>query len=56
MIKITPIYVSPPGGSITCFNNENKRIFQSCSVRRCRYSKDLRSAKKQLENLETHFF
>ena len=54
MIKITPIYVSPKGGSITCFNNENKRIFQSCTARRCSFSKDLRSAKKQLEHLETH--
>ena len=32
------------------------RIFESCSARLCRYSKDLRSAKKQLENIETNLF
>ena len=52
MIKITPIYISATGGSITCLNVKNKRIFQSCTAQVCRYSKDLRSAKKQLENLE----
>ena len=53
MIKITPIYISPTGGSITCLNVKNKRILQSFTARLCRYSKDLRSAKKQLENLES---
>ena len=52
MIEITPIYISATGGSITCLNVKNKRIFQSCTARLCRYSKDLRSAKKQLETLE----
>ena len=52
MIKITPIYISATGGSITCLNVKNKRIFQSCTAQVCRYSKDLRSAKKQLETLE----
>ena len=56
MIRITPIYISSKGGSITCFNDKNKRIFQSCTARLCRYSKDLRSAKKQLEDLEANFF
>ena len=54
MIKITPIYISPKGGSIACLYVNNKRIFQSCTEGLCRYSKDLRSAKKQLENLETN--
>ena len=55
MKTITPIYISPKGGSITCFNDKHKRIFQSCTTRLYRYSKDLRSAKKQLDNLETNF-
>tara|TARA_B100001250_G_C19560898_1_gene683255 strand:- start:6 stop:383 length:378 start_codon:yes stop_codon:yes gene_type:complete len=53
MKTITPIYISPKGGAITCLNEKNNRIFQSCTPRLCRYSKDLRSAKKQLEILET---
>ena len=32
MIKITPVYISPQGGSITCLNVKNKRIFQLCST------------------------
>ena len=56
MLKITPIYISPKGGSITCFSNENKRVFQSCNLRVCRYSESLRSAKKQLKALESDFF
>ena len=56
MLKITPIYISPKGGSITCFSNKNKRVFQSCNLRVCRYSESLRSAKKQLKALESDFF
>ena len=50
---ITTIYISPIGGSITCLNVKNKRVFKSCTAGFCRYSKDLRSAKKELESLET---
>tara|TARA_B100000131_G_C17599692_1_gene402928 strand:- start:146 stop:523 length:378 start_codon:yes stop_codon:yes gene_type:complete len=56
MIKITPIYISPNGGSITCFSNKNKRIFQSCNLRVCTYSRNLRSAKKHLKRLECNLF
>jgi hypothetical protein len=56
MLKITPIYISPKGGSITCFSNKNKRVFQSCNLRVCRYSENLRSAKKHLKDLEAGFF
>ena len=56
MLKITPIYISPKGGSITCFSNKNKRVFQSCNLRVCRYSESLRAAKKQLNALELDFF
>ena len=56
MLKITPIYISPKGGSITCFSNKNKRVFQSCSFRVCRYSENLRSAKKYLKDLEADIF
>ena len=56
MIKITPIYISPKGGSITCFSNKDKRFFQSCTLRVCRYSRNLRSAKKELNKLEANFF
>ena len=56
MLKITPIYISPKGGSITCFSNKNKRVFQSCNLRVCRYSESLRSAIKQLKALESEFF
>ena len=52
MINTTPLYISPKGGSIVCFSLENKRVFQACSSRRCFYSSDLYSAKKQLEKLE----
>ena len=55
MIKITPIYISPKGGSITCFSNKDKRFFQSCTLRVCRYSRNLRSAKKELNKLEANF-
>ena len=55
MLKITPIYISPKGGYISCFSKKNKRIFQSCTLRICRYSGNLRSAKKQLKSLETNF-
>ena len=54
MIKITPIYISPKGGSITCFSNKDKRFFQSCTLRVCRYSRNLRSAKKELHKLEAN--
>ena len=54
MIKITPIYISPKGGSITCFSNKDKRFFQSCTLRGCRYSRNLRSAKKELNKLEAN--
>ena len=56
MLKITPIYISPKGGSITCFSNKNKRVFQSCNLRVCRYSENLRSAKKHLKDLEADCF
>ena len=56
MLKITPIYISPKGGSITCFSNKNKRVFQSCNLRVCRHSESLRSAKKQLKALESDSF
>ena len=56
MLKITPIYISPKGGSITCFSNKNKRVFQSCNLRVCSYSENLRSAKKNLKDLEAGFF
>ena len=56
MLKITPIYISPKGGSITCFSNKNKRVFQSCNLRVCRYSESLRAAKKQLRSLESDLF
>ena len=55
MIKITPIYISPKGGSITCFSNKDKRLFQSCTLRVCRYSGNLRSAKKELNKFEANF-
>ena len=54
--RITPIYISSKGGSITCFSNKNKRVFQSCTFRVCRYSENLRSAKKHLKDLEAGFF
>ena len=55
MIRIAPIYTSPKGGSITCFSNKDKRFFQSCTLRVCRYSSNLRSAKKELNKLEANF-
>ena len=52
MIKINPVFVSPRGGSITCFRGDTGRIFRSCSRSRCVYSGDLHSAKAYLDNLE----
>ncbi|KGG12008.1 MULTISPECIES: hypothetical protein [Prochlorococcus] len=56
MIEITPIYISPKGGSITCLHKGNKRIFQSCSADTCIYSRDLHSAKYELRNIESKLF
>ena len=52
MITITPIYISPKGGSITCFRGITGRIFRSCSASRCVYASDLHSAKAYLDSLE----
>ena len=52
MIKIKPIFISPRGGSITCFRGDTGRILRSCSRSHCVYSGDLHSAKKYLDNLE----
>ncbi len=52
MLTTNPLFISPQGGSITCFKVESGRIFQSCSRNRCVYSGDLHSAKKYLENIE----
>ena len=38
------------------FSNKDKRFFQSCTLRVCRYSRNLRSAKKELDKLEANFF
>ena len=54
MIKNTPIYISPKGGSIICFKSGSRRVFQSCAGQLCKFSKDLRSAKEQLDSLETN--
>ena len=56
MIKHTPIYISTKGGSIICFNRGSIRVFQSCSGTLCKFSNDLRSAKEQLDFLESNFF
>ncbi len=52
MIKTIPLFISPQGGSITCFRGDTGRIFRSCSRTRCVYSSDLHSAKAYLDNLE----
>ena len=52
MITTNPVFISPKGGSITCFKGDSGRIFQSCSRSRCVYSTDLHSAKAYLDNLE----
>ena len=52
MIKATPLFVSPEGGSITCFRGDTGRVFRSCSRSRCVYSRDLHSAKAYLDELE----
>ena len=52
MISTNPLFISPMGGSITCFKGDSGRIFQSCSRSRCVYSADLHSAKAYLDNLE----
>ena len=52
MITTNPLFISPRGGSITCFKGDSGRIFQSCSRSRCIYSADLHSAKACLDNLE----
>ena len=54
MIRSVSLYISPKGGSIVCFSKANRRLFQSCSASLCRYSKDLHSAKKQLDMLESN--
>ena len=52
MINTNPVFISPKGGSITCFKGDSGRIFQSCSRSRCVYSADLHSAKAYLDDLE----
>ena len=52
MITTTPLYISPRGGSITCFRGDSGRIFRSCASSRCVYSDNLHSAKTYLDNLE----
>ena len=52
MMNSTPLYISPKGGSITCFRGDTGRIFRSCSRNNCVYSSDLHSAKAYLDNLE----
>ncbi len=52
MITTNPLFVSPKGGSITCFRGDTGRVFQSCSRSRCVYSGDLHSAKAYLDGLE----
>ena len=52
MITTIPLYISPIGGSITCFRDGNGRIFRSCAFSRCVYSSNLHSAKTYLDNLE----
>lgn len=52
MISITPFYISPKGGSITCFRGDGRRIFKSCLANHCVYASDLHSAKVFLDNLE----
>ena len=54
MIRTTPIYISPQGGTITCFSKASNRIFQSCSASICRYSSDLHSAKRNLNAIEAN--
>ena len=45
-------YISPLGGSISCLNGLNGRIFRSCVANRCTYSRNLHSAKSNLKKLE----
>ena len=52
MIKTTPLFITPKGGSITCFRGDTGRVFRSCSRSHCIYSGDLHSAKAYLDNLE----
>ena len=52
MIAITPLYVSPKGGSIVCLRANTGRLFRVCSSERCIYSSNLHSAKAQLDHLE----
>ena len=52
MISINPLYISPKGGSITCFRGDTGRIIRSCSSRRSVHSRDLHSAKAYLDDLE----
>ena len=53
MITTNPLFISSRGGSITCFQGDSGRIFQSCSRSRCVHSTDLHSAKTYLDNLES---
>ncbi len=48
-----PFYISPQGGSITCFIGDNGRLFKSCSHTKCIYTGDLHSAKAHLDSLES---
>ena len=52
MIRTTPLFISSKGGSITCFIEDNSRVFRSCSRTHCVYSSDLHSAKAYLDSLE----
>ncbi len=52
MKSLTPIYVSSIGGFIVCFKGEEGRIFSSCSASLCLYSRDLHTAKLNLDGLE----
>ena len=52
MITTNPLFITPKGGSITCFRGDTGRIFRSCSRSHCVYSRDLHSAKAYLDDLE----
>ena len=53
MITIKHIYISPLGGSITCFRSGNSRLFQSCAASYCVSAANLHLAKACLDNLES---
>ncbi len=52
MNRQIPFFISPKGGSITCFRGDTGRVFRSCSRTSCVYSSDLHSAKAYLDSLE----